>query len=289
MSLRPHSTLSESRLLRSKAVTIVLGLKTPQGVILAADTQESFAESHKVNRPKLVHKESEANVCGLPIGFAAAGAGFGPWIDKLTTVMWDAVQDATNLDEGCDKIEETIKSRYQEYEPLIDVVNTEMIYGVGASGATRLFHAYGPVVNEVNLRTSGSGQPIADFLLRHFNYGMHITNAMVMAVYVLYCAKQHADGCGGDSHIAILQNNGQSYLLDAVHVGGMERVLERTSTLADLLLMLAGNPISTPESIRNAAPVLADDIIAELSKVSDLPSIKELLAKLEGLNKRAIG
>ena len=57
-----------------KAVTIVLGLKTPQGVVLAADTQESYEHSHKVNRPKLVYK-ADKNLCDLPIGLAVAGAG----------------------------------------------------------------------------------------------------------------------------------------------------------------------------------------------------------------------
>jgi len=271
------------RLRGCEAVTIVLGLKTPQGLILAADTQESYEKSHKVNRPKLVYK-ADKNLCDLPIGLAVAGAGIGPWIDKLTAGIWMAVQDATSLDEACEKAEGDIKEHYREFKELLSYdPHSELIYGIGASGTTRLFHSYGPIVNEVDVSTSGSGQSIADFLLRRFKSTMHITNAIAIAVYVLYCAKLHADGCGGDSHLAVLQNDGQSYLLDATHVATMERVLEKTSSITDIFLMLAGNPISTAQHIQAMGEFLAQNISMQLEQFSGLDSIPELLARLEKL------
>ena len=147
-------------------MTIVLGIKTPQGVVLASDTQESY-ESHKVSRPKLIFKSDETSVCGLPVTLAIAGAGTGPWLDKVSAEMWDALQDATSLDEASSQIEEKIKTMYSEYRELVSYdLHAELIYGIGASNGTRLFHAYGPIVNELGIKAAGSGQAIADFLMK---------------------------------------------------------------------------------------------------------------------------
>jgi len=266
---------------RSKTVTIVLGIKTPQGVVLSADTQESYAGSHKVNRPKLVYK-SEDNVCGLPIGMAIAGAGFGPSIDKLTTSMWDAVQDATNLDEACSKAEAEIGNHYLQYRKLMALDDDELIYGIGASGTTKLFHAWGPIVNEITVKASGSGQPIADFLLRHFKGTMHITNAMAWAVYILYSAKEHADGCGGDTHLAVIQNDGKNYLLEADHIKAMENLFEKTSNATDILLMLAANPVLDAEGVKMAGAVISVKIAEYMGQLTNVKSIPELLKRLKG-------
>lgn len=261
-------------------MTIVLGLKSPQGVILAADTQETYERSHKVQRPKLAYHSGD-NVCGLPVGMAVAGAGFGPSLDKLATAMWEAVQDATNLDEACIKTENAIAEHYRHYRQLMSLDDDELVYGIGASGATRLFHAYGPIANEVPSRASGSGQPISDFLLRNFKDTMHITNAMAWAVYILYCAKEHADGCGGKSNIAVLQNDGQNYSLAEDHIEALERLFYEASGATDLMLMAAGNPIIEPDGMKMAGEVMASMIAHQMSKLTSVKSIPDLLARLK--------
>ena len=263
-------------------MTIVLGVKTPQGLILAADTQESYAGSHKVNRPKLFYK-AEKNLCDLSMGLAVAGAGFGPWLDKITAAMWDAVEDATNLDEACSKVEDEIKKRYDEYRQLLNSsIDSELIYGIGASGGTRLFHAWGPIVNEVMHRAAGSGQAIADFLLRHLKTTTHITNAMALAVYILYSAKQHSEGCGGDTHLAVIQNDGKNYLLDSEQVRAMENLFEKASGFTDNFLMFAANPVITPEGVKAVGAVISEGLAVEISKLYSAKSIQELLARLKG-------
>jgi 20S proteasome alpha/beta subunit len=268
-------------------VTIVLGMKTPQGLILAADTQESYAGSHKVNRPKLFYK-AERNLCDLPVGLAVAGAGFGPWLDKITAAMWETVQDATNLDEACTNAEDEIKKRYDEYRQLLNSgIDSELIYGIGASGGTRLFHAWGPIVNEVTVRAAGSGQAIADFLLRHLTTKTHITNAMALAIYVLHSAKQHSEGCGGDTHVAVIQNHGENYLLDSGQVKAMENLFETAARITDNFLMFAANPVVTPEGLKAVGEVISQSLVGEVSKLHSVKSIQELLERLAGKDTEA--
>jgi len=235
-----------------------------------------------VNRPKLFYK-AEKNLCDLPVGLAVAGAGFGPWLDKITAAMWDTVQDATNLDEACSEVEDEIKARYDEYRRLLNSdIESELIYGIGASGGTRLFHAWGPIVNEVTVRAAGSGQAIADFLLRHLRTTTHITNAMALAIYVLYSAKQHSEGCGGDTHLAVIQNDSENYLLDSPQVKAMENLFEAASGFTDNFLVFAANPIVTAEGVKAVGTVISESLAKEVSKLHSVKSIQELLERLGG-------
>jgi hypothetical protein len=261
-------------------VTIVLGMKTPQGVILAADTQETYTQSHKVNRPKLVFK-TDTNLANIPIVFSVAGAGVGPWIDKLTTAMWESVQDATSLDEACENLEKTVIKQYRDFSGLLSFDPTaDLIYAIGAPGGVRLFYAYGPIVNEERLRASGSGQPIADYLLRNFTATHHITNGMALAIYVLMVAKRHADGCGGETQVAIIHRDGFGVELSPAQIAASENVLDTAAEYGDTILMLAGNPIVNGEALKDASSHLISDVTSNLSALAAVSGMKELLDKI---------
>jgi hypothetical protein len=266
---------------RSKAVTIVLGMKTPQGVILAADTQETYTQSHKVNRPKLVYK-ADTNLSGTPIVFSVAGAGVGPWIDKLTTAMWESVQDATSLDDACVNLEETVIKQYHDFRGLLSFDPTaDLIYAIGCPGGVRLFYAYGPIVNEERVRASGSGQPIADFLLRNFTDSLHITNAMALAIYVLMSAKRHADGCGGETQVAIIHRDGFGAELTAEQIGASEKILDAAAGYGDMMLMLAANPIIDESGLKAASKSLLSGVTRELSGLAAVSGMQDLLDKIK--------
>jgi len=110
----------------------------------------------------------------------------------------------------------------------------------------------------------------------------HITNAMALAVYVLYSAKNHAEGCGGDTHVAVIQNDGQNFLLEPEQVRAMETLFEKASDVTDSLLMFAANPIVTPDGLKAAGSVLSESLAIELSKMHSVSSMPELLARLKG-------
>ena len=196
--------------------------------------------------------------------------------------MWETMQDVTSLDEACSKVEDEIKARYDEYRRILNFnPDSELIYGIGAAGGTRLFHAWGPIVNEVPKRAAGSGQAIADFLLRHFKENVHITNAMALAIYVLYSAKEHAEGCGGNSHLAVLQDDGESYLLDDAQINGMEDLVKTSSKTTDIFLMFAANPVVTPDGVKAAGAIISELLASEISELQGVKSIRDLLARLD--------
>jgi hypothetical protein len=94
--------------------------------------------------------------------------------------------------------------------------HVDLIYGIKMDGRTKLFSAVGPVVNEKDeYYSAGQGYYMADFLARRM-FGDHLTihQCVIVAAYTLFQAKEHVDGCGGDSHIAVLRDTGPSGLLN---------------------------------------------------------------------------
>src|SRR5256885_14749833 len=91
---------------RRKAVTIIAGFKSYEGIVICADTQETV-EHAKRNVPKL-RFEPANHAKGSTDDLAALFCGSsndGPYVDKLIENAWESAQTATSLDEACAEIE----------------------------------------------------------------------------------------------------------------------------------------------------------------------------------------
>jgi 20S proteasome alpha/beta subunit len=198
-------------------VTIVAGFKCKEGVVLCADTQETI-EPLKRHVPKLriqPNKDFYGGDLADELMVAFAGAGDGPFIDKLTSRAWEDAQVGTNIEEVSNDIEKSIKNTYKEYGQIYQTgycPQVSLLYGIKMHGKSLLFRADGPVVNEKDTYDcAGTGLYLSNFLCsRMYRNNLTLEQATILAAYVLFQAKEHVDGCGGQSHVAILKNNGGS-------------------------------------------------------------------------------
>lgn len=202
------------------AVTIIAGFKAGDGIIVCADTQETIAHISKRNVPKVrfepdsFHSHLLREGLGdLAVAFCGA-ANNGPFIDKIVDTAWKNAQMSTSLDQACQTIEESIKRTYEEFGLIYQAgycPEAELLYGVKMAGASRLFSALGPVVVEKDAySTGGAGYYMADFLAsRMYSKSLTVHQCAILAAYILFQAKEHVDGCGGESHIAVLRHEGQ--------------------------------------------------------------------------------
>jgi hypothetical protein len=206
-------------------VTIVAGFKCRGGVVLCADTQETTGEGPKKSVPKLrfesgpVPNVADRRMEKHDLAAAFCGAGHGPFIDKIIDRAWAAVRSAPDLYEACDAAEDAIKSTYEEFGRIYQqgqCPHAEILYGITLGGRSRLFSAYGPIVNEQEGYVSrGIGYYLADFLASRM-YASHLTarQCVILAAYILFQAKEHVEGCGGDSHIAVLRDAESSGIVE---------------------------------------------------------------------------
>jgi hypothetical protein len=249
---RPHSRPRPKavRLPERNAVTIIAGFNCYQGIVLCADTQETIEHS-KRHVPKLRFEPSGAlekkmRKQGVDLAAAFCGAGNGPFIDKLVDGAWNAALATTSLDEACGDIERSIKNQYEEFGRIYQrgfCPEVQLIFGVKMNGVSRLFTAMGPIVNEKSEYDSdGVGQYMADFLAsRMYNEYLTIHQCVILAAYILFQAKEHVDGCGGDSHIAVLREKGSSGQVDWRRVAAITKLLQSSDAQIGRLLFHASN------------------------------------------------
>jgi 20S proteasome alpha/beta subunit len=260
-----------SRLPWRKAVTVVAGFKTTEGVVLCADTQETVGGISKRNIPKLrfepssLHHRISRHLTGEADELAVAFCGAtdnGPYLDMLIDEAWEAVKDATSLLEACTLIKQSIKDTYREYGAIYQpgqLPNTEIIYGVKMEEHSKLFYAFGPAISETDRYISGgTGSYMAEFVSsRMYDQYLSIRQSIILAAYVLFQAKEHVDGCGGDSHIAVLRNKGTSGVVSWDNVKSATKLVEISDRkIGELLIHYADLGLTKEEFAKKTTEAL---------------------------------
>ena len=225
-------------------MTIIAGFRCHDGVVICGDTQETVQNLSKKNVTKVRLEQRYGDVSDLAVAFC--GAGEGPFIDLLTRKAWESARGADYLEEASQKIEDSIKYTYQEYGQIYQpghCPSVELIYGVKMHGDSALFSALEPVVNGVdNFKSGGIGYYMADFLSARMNNGyMSLHQYAILSAYILFQAKEHVDGCGGDSHVAVLRNDGHSGLIDQQRIKSWTALLERADKSLGRVLIESAN------------------------------------------------
>jgi 20S proteasome alpha/beta subunit len=226
-------------------VTIIAGFRCQDGIVVCADTQETLG-SAKRNVPKLVFSygptlsAEQDKMINHELALAMCGAGDGPFVDKVASRAWDALRGVADIYEASDAVETMIKETYREFGQIYQpgsFPQAELIYGITIGGQNRLFHASGPLVNEKSYASSGIGYYLADFLAGRMGangeHGSLTTRQCVaVAAYILFQAKEHVEGCGGNSHIAVLREAEASGMVDFQLVEHLTEYLK----LADMFM-----------------------------------------------------
>lgn len=235
-------------------MTIIAGFRCSGGIVLCADTQETVGEISKRNVPKLRYESLDPLLSGIDLGVAFCGASNnGPFVDKIVDLAWDAAKRTTSLDDAAKAIEETIKTAYQEFGEIYQsgyCPEADLVYGIKMQGDSRLFSALGPIVNQQEeYHSGGIGYYMADFLTkRMYNRYLNIHQCVILAAYILFQAKEHVDGCGGESHIAILREEGPSGRIDQDRIDTITKNLELADhNLGKLLLTSADVEVSNED------------------------------------------
>jgi len=238
-------------------VTIIAGFKSYEGVVLCADTQET--REHAKRKVSKLRYEPHSPLAGdkwvnhSNLAAAFCGAGDGPFIDKLVEEAWKAAENSTSLDEACVNIKGSIEYQHEKFAKIYQpgfLPETQLIFGVKMDGDSRLFTSLGPVVNEKQGYDSGGvGYYMADFLAgRMYKDHLTVRQCVILAAYILYQAKEHVEGCGGDSQIVVLRERESSGHVDWRRVEAITKLLEHADhEIGELLLRSANLDIEDKE------------------------------------------
>jgi 20S proteasome alpha/beta subunit len=229
---------------------MIAGFRCQDGIVVCADTQETLGSAKK-NVPKLEFTKGptwsveQNEMINHDLALALCGAGHGPFVDKIASRAWDALKGVADIDEASDAVESMIKETYQEFGQIYQpgsFPEAELIYGITIGGQSRLFQACGPIVLEKSYASSGIGHYLADFLAERMGangeHGWLTTRQCVaVAAYILFQAKEHVEGCGGDSHIAVLRESESSGMVDSELVEHLTEYLKLADRFTGELLL----------------------------------------------------
>jgi len=230
----------------------------------------------------------------LAVAFCGATDN-GPYLDEMVDRAWDAVQSAASLEEAGKLIASSIKTSHKEfgqiYQPGFQP-QAELIYGVRINGESELFHAYGPAITKQSKYVSGGiGSYMVDFLVaRMYRNVLSLRECIILAAYVLLQTKEHVEGCGGDSHVAILPNEGVFGLIDNGRTDAVTNLLEAGDIeIGKTLLSYADVNLSNERVEEAIHRALSVSLIARRAEVENLKSNEEFWANFTGIGLNEFG
>ena len=251
---KPHP---KAKRLGRRAVTIVAGFKCADGIVLCADTEETFGNA-KTRVPKLQMCYSSNTDHADDLMLALAGAGNGPWVDKLIELAWAKVQTATSFEEACQFAEKAIKDAHEEFGRIFQpgsMPDAKLVYGIKMDSKTKLFSSDGPLVNEQkHFAVHGCGDELGTYICNLMcpSWSHHsLSQLAVLAAYIVYQAKTYVPGVGGSTHLGILRNGGGS----SADFGNSDKWMEQHFDYLDGFLgpaFLASFDIDTPDFLSDA-------------------------------------
>lgn len=234
---------------RDKPVTINIGIKCVDGIVITSDSQVGFGrgvEVKRVNANKIYHWDNR---------FALSGSGILAQIQTVADNVHAAIAEREknqrshlNKDECEDVIERILWALYARY-------NIQRAGAIGAdereffspicvfAGRTAgdsdndilclyILHSNGLLEPINDYATTGSGAAYAELILKSmYSDNMSVQEATKIAAYVINKVKEIEPNCGGPTKIALLTEQGYHELSETE----IQQITQNVKPILDLI------------------------------------------------------
>jgi hypothetical protein len=216
-------------------MTIALGILASDGLVIAADTQETHAGLVKVPQGKIAG--AVLGKMEKPDGvLAVSGAGSGGHIDSLTQQFIDGfhLEKPAKLGDLDGELSRRLLTFHSEHIvpylqlPEYERPSVSMLIGARLKGKFRLWVSDKSTLHQcVSYGAVGLGAGHANVLLeRLWDEGGDVRFAARVALFVLFYVKRYTEGCGHDSQLLIVGPE-QANSYDPNAISGLEREFGR--------------------------------------------------------------
>lgn len=223
-------------------MTIAVGVLAKDGVVVAADSQETFPGYWKIDQGKIT---AHVGVRLEPPRFRRAalvsGAGPASYVIDLGNRLRDTVADNSNPAEDSEAVGIRLEAVLREYTQAAivpfaaaaDPPNVYMLVAAQQNGRSVLWRSDRmALIRESQFASVGIGTAYADQLLaRIWNHRWNVRTAAIAAAYVVHRVKNFIDGCGNRTDLLFLANDtfvpvppSQMREIDAIFDEDVERI-----------------------------------------------------------------
>lgn len=219
-------------------MTIALGILAKDGVVIAADTQETYTGVFKMDQSKIL------GVTKPTSGFMVSGAGSAGHLDSISQALCDDFfgQEPTSLTD----VEHMIASRVHDFHlrhiapfgawPDFERPSCSLVIGARRGSDCGLWITDKSTVHNGFYGAVGIGAAHANLLLgRLWREDGDADFASLLAAYVVYHVKQHVDGCGSETNVVGMSETG-TFVLEPERVELLEREFKRLTEKQDLVV-----------------------------------------------------
>jgi 20S proteasome alpha/beta subunit len=284
LKLRPKPTLHRKGWPRGKhEVTIAAGFACSDGVVVAADAQETIYGCVKYDAEK-IRWSSDAG-----FGVAITGAGDTEIIETIGTKLERALfkryhPDAAQFSRVFeDVIQEIISDSFEQYVvpyatfPAGDRPSYDLLIAIAIKNRVMnyqtLFKATGTTVREISNEATCVGTGVAHakgLIQRLYSHFMELDEMILVALYVIYESKKWSDFCGGRTSLIVFSHKHNFFgsIPSGMIVPMEERFEEFGQDLGNLLVALLNPNVSDEEIVTLVDPIRIKrkEVIEELCR-----------------------
>jgi hypothetical protein len=252
--IAPKPLPKPRRLPKETRLTICAAFMSSYGIVMCADSQETVGVM-KFDAPKLTIRPEPSDPEDK-VRMIFAGAGHGPFIDKLVDKMWEAASS------GSDMSTEAVVARVEEaniewHKKIWEAYgNTsrpeaEILFAIYVQkqpvdygeekfileNPVSLYRASGPIISRIeSFGFVGVGGELGHYLAEHIRTMDDIENDIGTGLYILANAKKYVDGCGGPTQLAVLMIDGSIHTISAHDASSLEDGISKISAEVHYLL-----------------------------------------------------
>jgi 20S proteasome alpha/beta subunit len=205
-------------------MTIAAGFLCADGIVLGADTLYSG-----------INKRYAAKIWTLPLGnvyVAFAAAGVAVSIGRVFQELRRRLNVSMSVDDIIEEADDVLGRLAQKLAPMSDNDLPSLLMAIRAPGRYALLENDGNVILTHVLKPSqcvGTGASLGLYFTDSlFSGEMSMKWARIIGAHLLKQAKEHADGCGGDSRILTIPSDGEPIFATK------EEIVECESYLAEI-------------------------------------------------------
>jgi hypothetical protein len=199
-------------------MTIALGILADDGVVIAADSQESggYPGSVKTDGMKILSGVVHASDGAAKRSLGISGSGSAGFLDAIHQDLHEAFDHQPDLSKFKKTARKIVRDFYHQHILPLHVLGanqpiTDLVVGLSWAGKRPLLLAtqHSTIRECRDFVAVGAGWEHATMLLRRIlphAGNLSFQRAAYLAAYVVFHVKQFVDGCGGPTHIHMLHD-----------------------------------------------------------------------------------